>query len=77
MNKSSCLFEKIKTIDHILKITKGYKDSIQINKTSNKNGGITTEIEIFKLFRSCYISLNSKKQKQKENWKIWMKWTIF
>jgi hypothetical protein len=43
-------FEKINNIDEPLaRLTKGHRDSIQINKIRNKKGDITTETqEIFK-----------------------------
>jgi hypothetical protein len=36
--------EKIKIDEAVAKLTKGHKDSIQINKIGNENGDITTEI---------------------------------
>ena len=54
---------KINKIDKPLaRITRGHIDSIQINKVTNENGGITTETEeIKKKNRSYYKSLYSTK----------------
>jgi hypothetical protein len=45
MNKSrSWFFEKIKKIDKLLaKLTRGYRNHIQINKIRNEKGDITTK----------------------------------
>ena len=47
INKTrSLFFEKINKIDKLLaRLTRGYKDSIQINKIRNEKGDITTETE--------------------------------
>jgi hypothetical protein len=56
-------FEKINKIDKPLaRLTRGHKDSIQINKIRNLKEDITTETEeIFKNYQSYYKSLYSKK----------------
>ena len=64
INKTkSWFFEKIHKIDKLLaKLTKGPRDSIQINKIRNEKRGITTkteEIKKKKILRSCYRSLYS------------------
>jgi len=42
----SWFFEKINNIDKLLaRLTRGHRESIQINKIRNENGDITTEIE--------------------------------
>jgi hypothetical protein len=67
------IFEKINKIDKPLaRLTREYRDSILINKIRNEKGDITTETEeIQKNIRSCY------KVYTQQNWKTWMKWTIF
>jgi hypothetical protein len=61
INKTSSLFEKINKIDEpLLRLTRGNRDSIQINKIRNERGDITTETEeIQNLIRSYYKSLYS------------------
>jgi hypothetical protein len=61
----SWFFEKIKKIDKPLaRLTRGHRDSIQINKIRNEKGNITTETEeIQKIIRSYYKSLYSTKLK--------------
>jgi hypothetical protein len=56
-------FERINKIDKpLVKLTKGPRDSIQINKIRNERGDITTEMgEIKKVIRSYYKSLYSTK----------------
>jgi hypothetical protein len=53
---------KIKKIDETLtKLTKGHRNSIQINKIRNEKGDITTELEeIEKIITTYYKSLHSK-----------------
>jgi hypothetical protein len=65
----SWFFKKINKIEKPLaRLTRGHKDSIQINKIRNEKGDITTETEeIKKLIRSYYKSLYST------NLEIWMK----
>jgi hypothetical protein len=55
--------KKINKIDKPLaRLTRGHRDSIQINKIRNEKGDITTEtIEIQKIIRSYYKSLYSPK----------------
>ena len=57
----SWFFEKINKIDKPLaRLTKGHRESIQINKSRNENGDITTVTEeIQKIIRSYYKSLYS------------------
>ena len=60
INKTrSWFFEKINKIDKPLaRLTKGHRDSIQINKIRNEKGDISTEMEkIQKIIRSYYKSL--------------------
>jgi ABC-type histidine transport system ATPase subunit len=66
-------FEKINKIDKPLAgLNRVHRDSIQINKIRNGKGDITTETEeIQNIIRSYY------KAYTQQNWKIWMKWTIF
>ena len=55
--------KKINKIDKLLaRLTRGHRDSIQINKIRNEKGDITTEtVEIQKIIRSYYKSLYSTK----------------
>ena len=71
----SWFFEKTNKIDKLLaRLTKGYRDSIIIDKIRNELGDITTK-----------IGGNPKKKKKRsdptskteQNWKTWMEWTIF
>jgi hypothetical protein len=59
----SLFFEKINKIDKPLaRLTRGYMDSILINKIRNQKRDITTESEeIKKIIRSYYTSLYSTK----------------
>jgi hypothetical protein len=59
----SWFFEKINKIDKPLaRLTRGHKDSIQINKIRNEKGDITMEsMKIQKIIRSYYKSLYSTK----------------
>ena len=61
INKTrSWFFEKINKIDKPLaRLTKGHRDSIQINKIRNEKGDITETEEIQKIIRSYYKSLYS------------------
>ena len=62
INKTrSWFFEKINKIDKpLVRLTRGYRDSIQINKIRNEKGDITIETEeIFKIIRSYYKSVYS------------------
>jgi hypothetical protein len=56
-------FEKINKINKSLaRLTRGHRDSIQINKIRNERGDITTETEeIKKIIRSYYKRLYSTK----------------
>jgi hypothetical protein len=58
-------FEKINKIDKPLaRLTRGHRDSIQINKIRNEKGDITTEMEELKkkkIIRSYNKSLYSTK----------------
>ena len=64
---------KINNIDKlIVRLTKGHRDSIQINKIRNENGDITTETEEFK--KSSDPTVKAYTQ---NNRKLWMKCTIF
>ena len=60
---SSCFFEKIKKIDKPLdRLTRGYRDSILINKIRNEKGDIIIESEeIQNIIRSYYKRLYSTK----------------
>ena len=64
INKSrNWFFEKINKIDKLLaKLTRGHRDSIQINKIRNKRGDITTETEeIQRIIKSYLKKLYSTK----------------
>jgi hypothetical protein len=64
INKTrSWFFEKINKIDKPLaRLTRGYRDSIQINKIRNENEDITMEaVEIKTVISSYYKSLASTK----------------
>jgi hypothetical protein len=55
VNKTrSWFFENINKLDKLLaRLTRGHRDSIQINKTRNEKGDITTEtVDIQKIIRS-------------------------
>ena len=62
INKTkSWFFERINKIDKPLaKLTKGLRDSIQINKIRNEKGNITTEME--KIQKNYQIQLQSLQQ---------------
>jgi hypothetical protein len=67
-------FEKINKIyKPLARLTRGHMDSIQINKTRNEKGDITTETEEIK--KNDQIPL--QKSIFNKTGKIWMKWTIF
>jgi hypothetical protein len=70
----SLFFEKTNKIDKPLaRLTRGHRESILINKIRNGKGDITTEPEeIQSIIRSFYKRLYTQ-----QNWKTWMKWTIF
>ena len=74
INKTrSWFFEKINKIDKPLaRLTRGHRDSIQINKIRNEKEDITTETKEIKK-KSDPITIAYTQQK----WKIWMKWTIY
>ena len=74
INKTrSCFFEKIDKIDKPLaRLSKGYRDSIQINKLRNEKGDITTEIEAI---QKKSLDPTAKSYTQ-HNWRIWRKWTV-
>jgi hypothetical protein len=66
-------FEEINKIDKPLAtITRGHRDSIQINKIRNEKGYITTETG-----NSKKSSDPTTKAYTQQNRKIWMKLTIF
>jgi hypothetical protein len=70
----SRFFEIINKIDKPLaRLTRGHRDSIQINKIRNEKGDITTETEEIKKKSSDPTT----KAYTQHNWKIWKKWTIF
>ena len=55
-------FEKInKTDKPLARLTRGHRNSIQINQIRNEKGDITETEEIQKIIRSYYKSLNSTK----------------
>ena len=67
----SWFFEKINKIDKLLaRLTKGYRDSIIIDKIRNELGDITTKLEEIK-------KRSDPTSKTEQNWKTWMEWTIF
>jgi hypothetical protein len=53
-------------------LTRGHRDSIQINKIRNEKGDITIEMEDIEKNPSDPTT----KAYTQQNWKIWMKWTI-
>jgi hypothetical protein len=64
INKTrSWFFEKINMIDKPLaRLTRGHRDSIQINKFRNERGDIKTDAQkLKKIIRSCYKNLHSTK----------------
>ena len=66
-------FEKINKIDKPLaRLTRGHRGSILINKIRNVKGDKTTKMEKFRK-----SSDPTTKAYIQQNWKIWMKWTIF
>ena len=66
----SWFFEKINKINkHLAKLTRGHRDSIQINKIRNEKGDITTETEEIKKKSSDPMA----KADIQQNWKIQMK----
>jgi hypothetical protein len=68
----SWFFEKTNKIDTpLVRLTRGHRDSIQINKIKNEKGDITTESEKIK------SSDPTTKAYTHQKWKTWMKWTIF
>jgi hypothetical protein len=72
INKTRSWFlENINKIDKALvRLTRGYRDSIQINKIRNEKGDMKTETEEIKK-----KSDPTTKVYIQQNWKIWM--TIF
>ena len=59
---SSWLFEKINKMDKSLStVTRGHRDSVQINKIRNEKGDITNTEEIQNTIRSFYKRLYSTK----------------
>jgi hypothetical protein len=75
INKTRNWFlERINKSDKPLdRLTRGHIDSTQMNKIRNERGDITTETRKSKKNSS---DPNTKAYTQ-QNWKIWMKWTIF
>jgi hypothetical protein len=74
INKTrSWFFEKIHKIHKPLaRLAKGHRNGMLINNIRNEKGHITTE--------SNEIQKNNHTLLQKpiqQNWKIWVKWTIF
>jgi hypothetical protein len=66
-------FEKINKIDKPLTgLTRGHRDSILINKIRNEKGDIAQKPR-----KSKKPSDPTTKDYTQQNWKIWMKWTIF
>jgi hypothetical protein len=71
----SWFFEKInKTDKPLARLTRGYRNSILINKMRNEKGDITTESEEIKFKKS---SDPTGKAYTQQNWETWMKWTSF
>jgi hypothetical protein len=67
----SWFFEKINKIDKPLaRLIRGHRDNILINKIRNEKEDITTESE------EIQTDTTTKGYTQ-QNWKTWMKWTIF
>ena len=73
INKTrSWFFEKINKIDELLaRLTGGYRDSTHLNKIRNEKEDIASGTEEKKLLDP------TTKAYTQQNWKIWMKWTIF
>ena len=71
----SWFFEKINKLDKPLaRLTKGLRESIQINKIRNENGDITTETEeIQKIIRSYYKNLYSTQLENLEEMDIFLR----
>ena len=71
INKTkSWFFEKINKIDKPLaRLTRGQRESIQINKIRNKSGEITTETEEIQEIKDP-----TTKAYTQQSWKIWRKW---
>jgi hypothetical protein len=69
----SWFFEKTNNVDnHLVRLTRGHRDSILINKIRNEKGDITTDPEeIQNTIMSLY------KRYTQKNWKTWIKWKIF
>jgi hypothetical protein len=64
---------KISKIDKPLaRLARGHRDSIQINKIRNEKGDTTETEEILK-----NSSDPTTKAYIQQNWKTWIKWTIF
>jgi CRISPR/Cas system-associated endoribonuclease Cas2 len=74
INKNrSCYFEKINKINKPLaRLIRGHRDSVQVNKIRNEKEETSTEIGLFKT-----SSDPTTKAYTQQNWKIWMKCTIF
>ena len=69
----SWFFEKISKKDKPLaRLIRRHRHSIQINKIRKEEGDITTETEEIQKLPDP-----TRKSHNKQNWKIWMKWTIF
>ena len=69
----SWFFEKINKIDKPLaRLIGGYRDNIQTNKIINEKREITTECRKFKK-----SSDPTTKFYTQQNWKMWIKGTIF
>ena len=58
----------------LARLTRGHKDSIQINKMRNEEGDIYNNGNCG---NSKISSDPTTKTYIQQNWKIWMKWTIF
>jgi hypothetical protein len=69
----SWFYEKInKPEKPLARLTRGHRDSIQINKIRNEKGDIATETGEIKRKSSDPTT----KAYVQQNWKTWMKWTI-
>jgi hypothetical protein len=67
-------FEKIKKTDKPLaRLTRGHRNSILINKIKNEKWNIAIESE--EIQKKHQIS--TTKVYTQQNWKTWIKWTIF
>ena len=69
----SWFFEKINKIDkYLAKLTRGHRNSILINKIRNEKRDLKTDSEEIQTAPDP-----TTKDYTQQNWKAWMKWTVF